>query len=751
MPRVLDPAVDRRTGTAAGRPTPTGWLARLGYALVRRRSLVLLLALVAVALAVPFGAGVEKRLSNGGFFDPTADATRADAILAERFSSGVPNLVLLATADTSVDSPDAAEAGRDLVERLSDESGVLSVVSYWTEGAPQLRSDDGRTGLVLVRLGGDEDQVRDAAKAIAPRFTGQQEALDVAVTGTAQVSVEIERRSAEDLVRAELISAPLVLIVLLLVFRSAVAATMPLVIGAVSVLGTFVVLRLLSTATSVSVFSVNITTALGLGLAIDYSLFILTRFREELARGQDVRGAVVTTVRTAGRTVVFSAVTVALSLSALLVFPLYFLRSFAYGGIAVVALAALGAVVVLPALLAVVGERVNRYDPLKPLRPKRARGVPDESVGFWHKLAVRVMRRPVAFGLAVVALLIALGLPFLRVDFGLTDDRVLPAGAPAHLAAQQLRDDFSSRDANMLSVVLPEARPSDAELDEYAQRLSTVDGVTRVDAATGSYADGWLVAPPGPANAQLANAGGAWLSVIPSAEPYSDAGTELVEDVRAVQAPSTVLVGGQAALLVDTRAALWDRLPEALLIIVTTTLVLLFLFTGSVLIPAKAVLLNLLSLSASFGAMVYVFQEGNLRWLVGDFTVTGLTDITMPVLIFCVAFGLSMDYEVFLLSRIREEFLATGDNTRAVALGLERTGRLVTAAAILIALVLLAFATSGLTFLKLLGVVLALAVVVDATLVRGVLVPAFMRLAGRANWWAPRPLRRLHDRVGLAE
>ncbi|WP_246102825.1 MMPL family transporter [Streptomyces piniterrae] len=752
-------------GPGPGKPAVRSRLAALGRLLVRRRVPVLLAALLAVAAAIPVGGGAADRLSSGGFTDPTAESSKAQEFLADRFGSGVPNLVLLAHAPGPVDDPRTATAGRDLTRRLAQEPGVLSAASYWTtphESAQPLKARDGRSALVLLRLGGDEDRVRATAKELVPRFTGRQQVLRLSATGEAQISAEVQEQSEQDLFRAEAYAAPVILLILLFVFGSAVAAGLPLLIGMFSILGTFVVLQALSRLTSVSVFAINITTALGLGLAIDYSLFIVTRFREEMARGLGTTEAVAQSVRTAGRTVLFSALTVALSLSALLVFPLYFLRSFAYAGVAVVALSAFAAVVVLPAALGLLGPRIDALDVRRLFRsgpkPRGAdqgtgTGQATGNGGFWHRLATAVMRRPALCTAGVVTLLVVLGLPFLRVSFGLIDDRVLPTDAPAHRTAQFVREEFATRENSALSVVLPTVSGTDhqQQVTAYAARLSAMPGVTRVDTVTGSYAAGRQVTAPSAASASFAAGGASWLSVVPSVEPSSSAGAKLVDRLRADSAPGTVLVGGDAAVLADTRDTLADRLPEAALIIGGTTVVLLFLFTGSLLIPFKAVLLNLLSLTATFGAMVYVFQEGHLRALVGNFTVTGLVDITMPVLMFCVAFGLSMDYEVFLLSRIKEVYTETGDNTLAVAAGLERTGRLVSAAAALVAVVMIALATSGITFLKLLGVGLALAVLLDATLVRGVLVPAVMKLAGRANWWAPPPLRRLHARLGLTD
>jgi RND superfamily putative drug exporter len=453
------------------------------------------------------------------------------------------------------------------------------------------------------------------------------------------------------------------------------------------------------------------------------------------------------------------------------VFPLYFLRSFGYAGIAVVALAAVGALVVLPALLAVLGRRVDRFRLPIGRRPTVAvqsgasaslhepRTQP--GTGFWHRIATWVMRRPVPIALAVVAFLVLLGTPFLGVRFGLPDDRVLPASAEGRQVADAIRDDFATDESSALSVVAPgigDPRAHLAEIDGYAAALSRLDGVERVDALTGAYADGArLQGPPPAADAAIAPearrfaaADGTWLSVVPSVEPFSEAGEELVAAVRDLPAPLGAQVTGPSAQLVDTKASLFGLLPVAAAIIALVTFVLLFLMTGSVVIPAKALVLNLLSLTAVYGAMVWVFQDGNLAGVLG-FTPTGTIDTSMPVLLFCIAFGLSMDYEVFLLSRIKEEHDRTGDTVAAVAVGLERTGPIVTTAAALLAIVFVAFATSQVSFLKLFGIGTALAILVDATLIRALLVPAFMRLAGQANWWAPAPLRRLHARVGLAE
>jgi RND superfamily putative drug exporter len=723
-------------------------LSRLGRFTVRRRRWVLVGTLIGVLVAGALGGGVFNRLSGGGFGDPGAESTRAEEVLEEVFGTGDPNIVLLVTADEgTVDDPAVVAVGLALTEELSAEPGIEQAFSYWTLGsAPPLRSGDASQALVLARIGGDEDDVDAIVEELAPRYARDDGVVTVGVGGQAQVFRQVSTQVESDLQRAELITFPIVLILLVLVFGSVVAAGLPLAVAGIAVVGTLLMLFLLTLVTDVSIFAINLTTALGIGLGIDYSLFIVSRFREEMRGGLAPADAIVRTVETAGRTVLFSGLTVAISLSALLVFPMYFLRSFAYAGVAVVALACFGALVFLPSLLAVIGTRIDRLTLLR--RPPKA------GTGAWHRIATFVMRRPWPIAVSIVALLLLLGTPFLGARFGLPDDRVLPESASSRQVQDQIRENFTSQEAAALSVVAVEAGPPgperDAAIDDYAAELSTLDGVARVDAATGSYLGGRPVAPPTAASARFEGADGTWLAVVPAVEPISAEGERLVEQVRATPAPFETLVTGPSAELVDSKDSITSRLPLAGAIIGIVTFVLLFLMTGSVLVPIKAIVLNLLSLTATFGAMVWIFQDGNFSGLL-DFTATGTLDTSMPILMFCIAFGLSMDYEVFLLSRIKEEHDRTGDNLASVAMGLERTGRIVTAAAAVLSVVFIAFATSGITFIKMFGVGMALAVLVDATLIRAALVPAFMRLAGDANWWAPRPLRRLYDRIGLHE
>lgn len=726
---------------------------RLGALIVKQYRTVLVASLLATLVAAVIGVGVMSKLSAGGFGDPDAEASRASKALEDDFGQGEPNFVLLVTAPKGVDEPEVVDVGKKLTAQLSQETGITEALSYWSLGqlAP-LRSPDKTQALILARIGGTGDDVARIVKDLSPKYDVDRRAgnqtLDIAVTGYGEVFRQAEITVEKDLKRAELIALPITLILLVVIFGSAVAASLPLLIGGIAIVGTLLLLSVIAELTEVSVFALNQTTAMGLGLAIDYSLFVVSRFREELHAGHSTDVAIRRTVSTAGRTVVFSAVTVAASLLALLVFPLAFLRSFAFGGISVVLMAAMVSVVVLPAILRALGPRVDRLS-VRKLSPKPV------GTGFWYRVAKWVMARPVPVITAGVALLLFFGAPFRGIEFGLPDDRMLPKGNPARVAAGEIRENFLSNEASPISVVAADVgtdpKTLAPEVDRLALGLSSIPGVTRVDSMTGFYADGKALMKPGDAN-RFSNEKGLWLSVVADVEPVSPEGEALVKEVRKMAEGFgyPVDVGGAAADLLDSKETLFKRAPLAGMIIAVITFIVLFLMFGSLLVPAKAVVLNLLSLSATFGALVWIFQEGHFAGVLG-FTPTGMTDTMMPVLLFCVAFGLSMDYEVFLLSRIKEEHDHGADTISSVAVGLERTGRIVTAAAVLIAVVFLAFATSGITHVKVFGIGLALAVLLDATLIRATLVPAFMRLAGNANWWAPAPLKRIHERFGIRE
>jgi len=724
-------------------------LTRLAQFSIRRRRWVLSFTLLFLVASMVFGTGAFGVLKTAGFDDPSSESVLARELLEERFEGGEPNVVLVLTAEgRSVDEPGLAADGASIVQRLEDIEGVSGAISYWSLGnAPPLRSNDGDTALVLARLLGDDEFIDEQITLIDEELTGTQGGFTVLLGGANAVFADIGHTIEGDLLRAEMIAIPLTLLLLLFVFRSLVAAVLPLFVGFIAILGTLLSLFIIGSVTDVSIYAVNLTTALGLGLAIDYSLFVVSRFREELRAGRSVEEAVVRTVQTAGKTVLISALTVAVSLSALLVFPLYFLRSFAYAGVAVVLLALLGSIVSLPALLAAIGHRIDS------VRIGRRRVERAEQDGAWHRIAVLVMRRPVPVATVVVVFLVLLGAPFLRASFGIPDDRVLPTSAGSRQASEILRTEFSGNAAESFGVVADGVGADRmADIAAAASTLSEMEGVDRVESAAGTFVDGQLAtSSPGDAS-YLASEGSpiSWMSVVPDFPVVSPEGEQLVKDIRNLELPFEVGVEGQAAGLVDTKAAIGASLPWAIAIIVIATFVLLFMMAGSLLVPVKALVLNMLSLTATFGAMVWIFQDGNLSGLLG-FTATGTLDISMPILMFCIAFGLSMDYEVFLLSRIKEEYDRVGDNEQAVALGLERTGSIITAAALLLSITFFAFGTSGVSFIKMFGIGLGLAVLMDATIVRAFLVPAFMRLAGDANWWAPAPLRRFHDRYGLKE
>ncbi|MCC3766756.1 MMPL family transporter [Streptomyces sp. UNOC14_S4] len=721
---------------------------RLAQAVLQRGRRLLYASLLLFVVAAAVGATVLPKLSAGGYSDTGTESARAARFLEERFHAGQPNLVLLVKDDRGIDDKGTAAAAAKVTERLSKEPDVTEAYSYWSTGRPEaLRATDAKSALIMAWVKGDEDHVQKWMTDHADDYQGTVEGLDISQGGTAKASEEIIGQTMKDLVKAEAIAMPILLVVLIFVFRGVVAAAMPLVIGTLTMACAFFVLRILSVFTDVSVFAMNITTGLGLGLAVDYSLFIISRYREELARGADTDEALIASMRTAGRTVAFSAVTVALALSGLLVFPFYFLRSFAYAGIPVALIAALASVTVLPALLKVLGPRINSLQILKRRKPAAEKN-------FWQRTAMVVMRFPLPVGLAAVALLLLLGAPFLKMKMSLADERVLPTSAGSFQVGKALREGYSSQENGSELVVMREVGdPAQAagKIGAYARQLSGLEGVSRVDTYTGSYVQGKQAAPAGPASAAFAAEQSAYLKVVPKEPETDDAGRELVREIRDADAPFPVQVTGPGAILEDSLDSLTSKMPWALGIVGGSTLVLLFLLTGSVLLPLKALVLNMLSLSTTFGVLVWGFQEGHLNGVIGSFTVTGAITWSVPMLLFCVAFGLSMDYEVFLLSRIKEEYEQTGDNVASVARGLGRTGSLVSAAAVLIAIVFAGFMTSSITYLKAIGLGLALAVIMDATVVRGLLVPAFMRLAGRANWWAPGPLRLLHRKIGLRE
>ncbi|MEU2438427.1 MMPL family transporter [Streptomyces rubradiris] len=706
------------------------------------------MAAVLAAVCAWFGVSAHARLSPGGIVPTTTEAARADRALQRGFSATPPQLVLVArvTGARTVADPGAAAEAERLVQRLSADRSVSQVVSYWHTRAPSLRAADGRSALVLVRLRGGEQETTRTAERLLPRLAGHHGPLDIAVTGEAASRAEALRTAREDQVRAELLALPLTALLLVVVFGSVVAALLPVAVGVLAVLGTTAVLRLLTSFTEVAVSAANVSSALGFALAVDYSLFLLARYREEKA-ATGTEDALRTTLRTAGRAVAFSAGTVILSLAALLVFPHTILRSVAYGGMAVTAFAAVGSLVVLPALLVVLGDRIDRFGIRS--RRHRARRLAEhraETLGRWGRTARAAMRRPGLVTVTLTAALLLLAAPFTRVQTSLFDDRVAPASSTVAEAGALLREGYQLNAVIApTTVVLPhfDLRRRAAALDAYARRVALQTGVDKVETATGTYTADGRKRPPDATASAFASSHGVWLSVATSGEPYSTANRDLARTLRELPAPAPVLVGGPGAVLNDVRQALFTRLPLCLFLAGAALLALTLALTRRPVMALTALLLNALSLAASFGALVFVFQEGHLAGLLGGFPVTGTTDALTPVLVFGIAFGLSMDYEILLLARICEEYRHTApDGAAAIVRGLDRTARLFTWAALTLAVVMAALAASELILLKIIGVGLALAVVLDATVVRGLLAPAVLTLAGRAAWWSPWPRRK---------
>ncbi|MFD6433689.1 MMPL family transporter [Streptomyces venezuelae] len=718
---------------------------RIAELAIRRSRLVLVVAVVVVALMGVLGAGAFGKLLGGGFDDPASQSSRARTVIDEKLG-GETNLVLLVrAAEGRIDAPAARRSGQALVTDLKKERDLENVVSYWDTKSPDLRSEDGREALVLARVKGHDMEQQENAKGVIDDYAGTYEGtLTVKAGGSAGVSHEMGPQTEKDLVLAETIAVPLILLLLLVVFGTVVSALLPLAIALIAIVGVFAELYVVGSVTDVSIFAINLTTALGLGLGVDYALLMISRFREQLSAGSSVEDAVRRTMSTAGRTVAFSAATVAAALAALMVFPQYFLRSFGYSGVGVVVIAALASLFVMPALLNVLGHRVNSGR--MPWAKRTRTGSP---TSVWGRLARTAMRRPALTAVPVLAVLLLAASPLLGITFGTADERVLPEDAKSREVSVSLRENFDGNDAAALHVVI-DGDVNTAPLASYAARLSGLEGVARVETSTGTYADG-RTRTTGPGNPALGRPAAQQLNVVSTLTPKSDATKDLVDEVRAATPPSGThpLVGGADAELVDSNDSIASRLPLAVGLIVVTTFLLLFLFTGSIVQPLRALVLNAVSLGATIGVMTWIFQDGNLSGVLG-FTAQPM-ETSMTVLMFCVAFGLSMDYEVFVTSRIKELHELGEDNESAVTGGLGHTGGIVSAAAALIAVSFFAFGTAEISFMQLFGLGSGLAILIDAIAVRGILVPAAMRLLGRSAWYAPGPLRRFHARFGLSE
>ena len=734
----------------------------LATTVTTRPRTILVAALIALVGAAVWGGDLSSRLSTGGNEVPGSDSVVAAELLAEAGNPGSPNLVVLIEERPALGAQAEAVAER-VRAGLSAHPEIEIRDTAWdpTPGAERLRSDDGVGGLVIAHIAGADPEVQSVSAIVVDELrTGTwPDGVTVEVGGVGPTRHDIIETTDSDLVRAELLALPLSMLLLLIVFRTPVAAALPLVVAAVAVLGTVAALRALVEVTEVSVFARSVATALGLAMAVDMTLFLVDRYREHRSEssapsasgptqvtptqtasppsgpteggstqpasppsGPSAAGgggvadraeraaAVRAAMLGAGPPILLSGLTTAASLAALLLFSTPLLRSFAYAGSIVVVLSLVGGLVVLPAAIMVLGPAIDRW----PVRSDRRSGQ------GWARLARSVMARPLLVGGAVLVVLLIVASPVRRIELGLNDDRVLPESVESRSVNDRIRTDFRGLEGGAVSVVFTEttsAPPDAAAIEAYASRLAGIDGAARVVEGSGS------------------------ITVVPGVEPISEAGRELVEAIRAVPAPAPVVVGGEAARFVDNTDHVLARLPWVIAAILAINGILLAALFRSVVAPLKALVLNLISLSAMFGAIVWIFQDGRLTGLLG-YTPTGLTDVTVPMLMFAVAFGLSMDYEVYLLARIRERFVASGDSREATVEGLQRTGRILTASALLMSVVFLSFATGSVTHLKILGLGITLAVLVDAFLVRALLVPSFLAVAGSVNWWptvVPRP------------
>ena len=691
----------------------------LGRFINRRSKSVLAFFVVGIIVAGFFGFQAFSRFDSGGYTDPNSDSSQAQEILLEEFDVKQPSLVFaVGSKDKSIDDLSVAKSATELEQELKNEGAVEEVFSYWSAGqAPFLKSEDGKSGLIFVYFATTDFTESDKLGGeFQEKYDGTYKDLEVYISGQAVFANAINGRIQDDLKIAEAIAIPLTFLLLLIIFGAMVASAMPLVIGITSIIGTFFVMYLLTFVTDVSVFVLNLTTGLGLGLGIDYALLMVNRFREELARGVRKDKAIENTMRTAGKTVFYSGLTVVVTLLSLTFFPLNFLKSMGYAGASVVSLAVLGALIPLPAIMSLLGKNINKGR-------IRKNAFANIEKGRWSKFARFVMKKPVTILVLTSAVLLVFISQITNVKFGQVDTDVLPKSDRAYISSEFIAKEFPGEEGSPIEFVFPNGSNKLPEIKQYLNLVGQTKEITRVGEpqVSGDFVKA---------------------EVIQSIKPRTPEGEKLIQTLRDLPAPVEVLIGGQAADYADTQAAIKDNLILVIAWIMITIFVLLFAFTGSILLPIKAVLLNFVSLAATIGALTWVFIDGNLKSLLGDFNVNGTIDTNMLVLVSVVAFGLSMDYEVFLLSRIKEEHDAGKSNVDAVALGLQKSARIITAAALILAIVFAAFLTSGVTSIKLLGFGVAFAILIDATLIRALLVPALMRLFGEYNWWAPKALKR---------
>ena len=693
---------------------------KLGRLAVRRSKLVLVSFVISMLAAGGIGLSVFGNLDSGGYSDPNSESMKVWNYFKENLKTRDAGVILVVDGKSnSVNDPKVTSDALSLEKEVAAIAGVKSTLSYWTSGnQPTLVSKDGNAAYLLVYTDSDDfAKVGKIGKEIQSKFDGEYKSLRVFASGNGVITSAINGRISKDLALAESISIPLTFILLIIVFGAIVASAMPLFVGLFSILGAFFLLFLITKFTSVSVFALNLVTGIGLGLGIDYSLLMVNRFREELHHGKEVAEAVITTVKTAGKTVFYSGLTVAVTLGSMVVFPQSFLKSFGYAGVSVVIIAIISAIFPLPALMMLLGHRVDKF-------VIRKSAITPKSDGRWAHTARFVMRRPVSIVLLSLLILAAIAAPIKNIAFSQVDARVLPKTDKAAIAYEVMATRFPGQESSPIEILIPGGAKSvsDTALNKYLSDIQNTDGIVRITSF--------------PVGNDLR------IQAIQSMGSRTPEAADLIHRLRDLISPKGTMIGGVAADYTDSQDSTSKALPWALLWITISVLVLIFIFTGSIILPIKAVLLNILSLGATLGALTWIFIDGHLKWLVGDFTVTGTLDTGTTILVAVVVFGLSMDYELFLLSRIKEEHFAGRNNIESVAVGLQRSARIITAAAVLLAAVFAAFMTSGVTAIKMMGFGTAFAILLDATLIRALLVPALMRLFGERNWWGPKFLKK---------
>jgi RND superfamily putative drug exporter len=691
---------------------------KLGSAIVRRKKFIFALFVAAIIASGGIGSAVFGKLESGGYSDLNSDSAKAFEYLTDVFKVKEPVVVLVVETKDGLTKPESVAAATKLEQEIKSIPGVESTLSYWSAGgAPSLKSSDGNSAFLFIYSKSVEwEAIESLGEQVGKKYDGNYENLRIYASGTGVFASAINKKIADDIKLSEAISIPLTFILLVFVFGGLVASGMPLLVGVSAILGSFLVMYLLTLFTGVSIFALNLITGLGLGLGIDYSLLIVNRFREELHAGKSVDEAIKRTVSTAGKTVFYSGLTIVITLASLMLFPLMFLKSFGYAGVTVVIMAVLGSLVALPALLAILGKNIDKA-------VIRKSAITPKEDGRWAQTARFVMRRPLAVVVLSLVFLSILAAPIKNIVFSQVDSRVLPANNPAAFASKIISDRFPGQEGNPVEIVIPKGALVQPEVTKYISEVAKVDGIVRVSQPQ-IFGDDLRI------------------TAVHSMPPRTLKGESLIKDIREIKSPEGTLIGGIAADYADTQIGIAKTMPWALTWIAIGVLILLFVFTGSIILPIKAVILNILSLAATLGAITWIFVDGHLRWLVGDFTVTGAVDTGSIILVAVVAFGLSMDYELFLLSRIKEEHDAGKSNIESVAIGLQRSARIITAAAGLLAIVFASFMISGVTSIKMLGFGVAFAILLDATLVRALLVPALMRLFGERNWWAPKSMKR---------